>query len=86
LLGWTAEAIVPLQKSLTYLPNILEGRLRLAAAYSELGQEAEAQAEAAEVLRLNPAFSLDVWKQRVPYKEEAVVERDYVALRKAGLK
>ncbi len=33
---------------------------KLAAVYSELGQAVEAQAEAAEVLRLNPQFSLAV--------------------------
>jgi hypothetical protein len=34
--------------------------------YSELRKTAEARTEAAEVLRINPQFSLDVHKQRVP--------------------
>jgi hypothetical protein len=54
--------------------------------YSELGQAAEAQVEAAEVLRLNPNFSLEVFKQSAPIKDPAVLERHIVALRKAGLK
>ena len=58
----------------------------LAAAYIELGREAEARAEAAEAQRLNPQFSLEVWKQRAPYKNPAVLERTLAALRKAGLK
>jgi hypothetical protein len=60
--------------------------LILAAVYSEQGKEAEAQAEAAEVLRLNPNFSLEIHKQRMPIKDSAVPERHIAALRKAGLK
>jgi hypothetical protein len=56
------------------------------AVYSELGQAAEARAEAAEVLRLNPNFSLEIHKQRVPIKDPALMERHLEALRKAGLK
>jgi hypothetical protein len=47
---------------------------------------AEAWAEAAEVLRINPKFSLEVHKQRVPIKDPAVLECHLAALRKAGLK
>ena len=58
----------------------------LAMVYSELGQDTEARAEAAEVLRLNPNFSLKVHRQRAPIKDPAVLERHLAALRKAGLK
>jgi hypothetical protein len=58
----------------------------LAAVYSELGQIIEAQKEAAAVLRLNPRFSLEVHKQRMPIKNPAVLERHLAALRNAGLK
>jgi hypothetical protein len=58
----------------------------LAVVYSELGQAPEARAEVAEVLRLNPNFSLEVHKQRMPIKGPAVLERHIAALRKAGLK
>jgi adenylate cyclase len=60
--------------------------LTLAAVYSELGKEAEAQAEAAEVLRLNPKFSLEVHKERVPIKDPVMLEQHIAALRKAGLR
>ena len=43
----------------------------------------EAQAEAAEVLRINPKFSLEVHKQRVPIQDPAVLECHLAALRKA---
>ena len=51
-----------------------------------LGKEAEARAEAVEVLRLNPKFSLEVHKERAPIKDPAMLERHIAALRKAGLK
>jgi tetratricopeptide (TPR) repeat protein len=60
--------------------------LYIAAVYSELGRDADAQAEAAEVLRINPNWSLEVWKQRAPYKDPAMLERVFAALQKAGLK
>jgi adenylate cyclase len=58
----------------------------LATIYSELGREEEARAEAAEVLRINPKYSLEVWRQRFLYKDPAVLECMLAALRKAGLK
>jgi tetratricopeptide (TPR) repeat protein len=84
--GRYAEAVAPLQRSLSRYPNILRIHLMLAAVYSELGQAAEARAEAVEVLRLNPHFSLEVHRQRMPIKDPAVLERHLAALRKAGLK
>jgi adenylate cyclase len=86
LAGKPAEAIVPLKQYLGRSPNILAAHLALASAYSQLGQIAEAQAAAAEVLRINPKFSLEVYKQRAPLKDPAMLERDLAALRKAGLK
>jgi tetratricopeptide (TPR) repeat protein len=84
--GRYAEARAPLQRYLSRYPNILHIHLMLAAVYNELGQAAEARAEAAEVLRLNPHFSLAVHKQRMPIKDPAVLERHLAALREAGLK
>ena len=86
LAGQPEEAIVPLQSYLSGYPNILGAHLTLAAVYSELGQAAEARAEAAEVLRLNPKFSLEIHTQRTPIKDPAMLERHLAALRKAGLK
>jgi adenylate cyclase len=80
------EARLPLQRYLSRYPNILPPHLTLAVVYNELGQVAEAQTEAAEVLRLNPKFSLEVYKQREPIKDPVVLERHLAALRKAGLK
>jgi adenylate cyclase len=84
--GHYEEARAPLQRYLSRYPNFLPAHLILAAVYSELGQVTEARAEAAEVLRINPKFSLEVHKQRMPIKDPAVLERHLAALRKAGLK
>jgi tetratricopeptide (TPR) repeat protein len=83
--GKPEEAISPLKQYLARYPGQLGAHLTLTAVYSELGKDAEAQAEAAAVLRLNPQFSLEVHKQRVPIKDSAVLERHIAALRKAGL-
>jgi adenylate cyclase len=84
--GRYEEAIAPLQRYISRYPNILPGHLMLAAVYSKLGQAAEARAEAAEVLRINPRFSLEVHKERLPIKDPAMLERHIAALSKAGLK
>ena len=84
--GHYEEARDALQRYLSRYPNILPAHLMLAAVYTELGQTAEAQKEVSEVLRLNPKFSLEVHKQRVPLKDPATLERHIAALQKAGLK
>jgi adenylate cyclase len=86
LAGRPEEAIAPLKQFLGHYPNILGPHLTLAAAYSELGKDAEARVEATEVLRINPKFSLEVHKERVPIKDPALLERHIAALRKAGLR
>lgn len=84
--GRYEEARAPLQRYLSRYPNMLPSHLMLAVVYSELGQTAEARAEVAEVLRINPTFSLEVHKQRMPIKDPALLERHIAVLRKAGLK
>jgi adenylate cyclase len=86
LAGRYEEAQESLQQFRMRYPEFLGVHLALAALYSGLGKEAEARAEAAEVLRLNPQFSLEVHRQRLPIKDPAVLEQHIEALRKAGLK
>jgi tetratricopeptide (TPR) repeat protein len=85
LVGQPENAVPHLKQYLSHYPNMLGAHLTLAALHSELGKETEARAEAAEVLRLNPNFSLEVHKERVPIKDPAMLERHITALRKAGL-
>jgi hypothetical protein len=58
----------------------------MVAVYSESGQEEEARAAAAEMLKLSPDFSLEFWGQTLPVTDPATLERVLTALRKAGLK
>jgi tetratricopeptide (TPR) repeat protein len=96
-LGWAyrsagqyEKAIASLKQALSLTPAYIPGRVNLAVCYVELGREKEAQAEAAEVLRLNPSFSVkELWrKENQPLKDDptAVLERLYASARKAGLK
>jgi adenylate cyclase len=79
------EAIAVLKGIFPRHPNLLPAHDCLAAIYSELGREVESRAEVAEVLRLNPHHSLEVFRQRFPYKDPVLLERHIAALRKAGL-
>jgi len=86
LMGRYEEAIAAYKKALTHNSNYSPAHQFLAAIYSELGREEEARAEVAEILRISPNFSLEVLRQRLPYKDPADLERFLDGLRKAGLK
>jgi adenylate cyclase len=80
------EAILILKKSVQISPDFLPAHIFLAACYSSLGRDTEATAAAKEVLRINPKFSFESHAKTLPYKNEADIEREIHALRKAGLK
>jgi TolB-like protein/DNA-binding winged helix-turn-helix (wHTH) protein/Tfp pilus assembly protein PilF len=86
LMGRHEEAIPLLKQHLTRYPNDLYSHATLIIDYVELGREQEARAEAAEVLRINPRFSIAVWRQKSPQKNRALLERNLADLGKAGLK
>ncbi len=79
------EAITVLKKALHYQPDFLSVHRYLAVCYAALGSEEEAHAEIAEVLRLNPKYSVKKFAKRLPIRDKAVKERIIEALRKAGL-
>src|SRR5262249_32093449 len=66
-------------------PNQQWPHLMLASAYAQSGQLEEARAEAAEVLRINPGFTIESWKRLVVYKDPKDAEHRIDWLRKAGL-
>jgi adenylate cyclase len=84
--GRFEEAVSAFKKALQRSPDNLLAHVLLAATYSMMGREKEARAEAAEVLRINPKFSLDYFAKTLPYKNQKVINNLIDALRKAGLK
>jgi adenylate cyclase len=50
-----------------------------------MGRDEEAHAEAAEVLRLNPRFSVESFGRTSTIKDRSVIDKLMNAMRKAGL-
>jgi adenylate cyclase len=82
-MGRYAEAVDALKTSDQNNPWV---HVNLVYAYSELGRERDARAEAAEVLRISPRFSLEEM-ERMPANWHGPLGQRYLSdLRKAGLK
>jgi TolB-like protein/cytochrome c-type biogenesis protein CcmH/NrfG len=73
------EAITWCKKAVRQAPDNLWARIMMTTVYSWSGRDEEARAEAAEVLRIQPKFSLERFAKRADPKLVS-------ALRKAGLK
>jgi len=84
--GQYEEAITAYKKAIHNQPGFLFAHIGLAASYAFLGQEEKAHAEAAEVLKIDPGFSLERYAKTYPSKNKADTDRYIGALRKAGLK
>lgn len=75
------------EEAISLWPDYLGAHVGLAAAYSLAGRMEDVHAQAAEVLRINPEFSLeDIAKNGYYNFLKANKERFINALRKAGLK
>ena len=84
--GRYEEAIAQLKKAIEREPRDIMSYIVLASTYGMAGREKEARAAAAEVLKINPRFSLEQFAKIHPYKDPATKERYIDSLRKAGLK
>ena len=84
--GRYEEAISAYKKSLQREPDNIFAHTGKAATHIMMGQEEEARAEAAEVLRINPKFSLDSFARSLAFKDQSMSDNYIGALRKAGLK
>ncbi|SRR6266851_7603877 len=86
-MGRYPEAVDALKQSEQGNPYL---HMWLICAYSELGREADGRAEAAQVLRVSPGFSVEEMRQRLPrawlWQEPKWVQRCLAELREAGLK
>ena len=84
--GRYEEAISVCKKVLHRESKNVLTRTILTATYSYSGREEEARAEAAEILRIDPKFSLESLAKARPHKNSDNTKRFIDALRKAGLK
>ena len=84
--GQHKEAITALKKAIHLQPKNLFAHIMLAATYASSGHKDEAYAEAAEVLKINPGFSLDYWAKMPTFKNQDDKDRVIEGLRRAGLK
>jgi adenylate cyclase len=84
--GRYEDAIKAYNKTLQYAPDNMFAYLGLTANYIYLNENDKARETAAEVLRINPNFSVERFAKRIPYKDKARIARLVEAYRQAGLK
>ena len=86
MIGKYEESVRFYKRLLQDQPNHVSGNIGLTVTYSMMGRVEEARAQAAEVLRLNPKFSLERYAKTLRLKNPDDAKRYIDALRKAGLK
>jgi adenylate cyclase len=84
--GRFEESISAFKKAIQRVPDNILPHIGLAATYSMMGREKEARAEAEEVLRINPKFSVDKYAKQFLLKDQSEMDKIVNALHKAGLK
>jgi len=84
--GRFEEAISAYKKAIRFEPNDIRPHIGLTFTYSMMSREKEANAEAAEVLRINPKFSLDNYAKTLTFKNQSEADKIVNALRRSGLK
>ena len=82
--GRFEEAVSAYKKAIQLAPDDMLAHVHLAVTYIMMGREKEARAEAAEVLRINPKFSVDNYIKS--FRSTDQMDKVGNALRKAGLK
>lgn len=81
-----AEGLPHLQECASRAPNMRLGRLWLAATHARLGEIAKAKAEAAEALRIDPAYTINgAARLFLPFKRPEDARHFFDGLRKAGI-
>ena len=85
LTGQYEKAVHDYKKAIQLQPDDMFSHLNLALCYVKLGRKADAHAEAAEVLRINPKFSAENYAKHIALKDEASKKLLIDGMRKAGL-
>jgi adenylate cyclase len=85
LLKQHSQSLAPSRECAARAPNIRFGHLCLAAAYAQLGRLDEARAEAAQVLRIDPKWTIHKGARLLPFKRPEDAEHFFDGLRRAGL-
>ena len=86
-MGEYEEAVEVFKMFVVREPHSIMGHVRLAIAYIHLGRKEQTRSEVAEILRLFPKYSLEVYRKRLHLMDidPAAVESEIEALREAGL-
>ncbi len=85
-MGRYEEAIPVFKEQLVYHPNDVIAHEWLAASYVGVDRLDDARAEAAEVMRISPGFSLETQKRFSIVKKGPMLDRNYAYMAQAGLK
>jgi len=80
------DAVEQAKRAVERNPQDQLAYLSLAAGCMLAGREREARAAAAEVLKMNPVFSVEQFGRGLPFRDKSFVDRSIEAWRKAGLK
>jgi adenylate cyclase len=86
MVGRFDEAVEQAKKGVEREPENHYTHLTLASACISAGHEEEARDAAAEVLKINPMFSLEQLPKIIPFRDRSFMDRTIEDLRKAGLK
>jgi adenylate cyclase len=80
-----SQALPLLRECASRAPNFRAAHVYLAATYAQLGNIEQAAAEAAEVLRIEPKYTIGTQARLTPFKRPEDAEHFFDGLRKAGL-
>jgi TolB-like protein len=80
VLGKFAEAVEALAGT-----TFNDAHLLLAIAYARLGRSVDAQAEVEKMLKINPAITVQAWRQGYSFREPAILNRYCLDLVQSGL-
>ena len=85
LAGRYDDAIAALKRAEARSPGNFHMHVVLAVIYNELGRHEEARTKVADILKMDPNYTIGQFAKAVPYKDPAEFDRIRHALRTAGL-